>query len=180
MKQITELQTIARPYAIAAFEFATIKDKINKWQHMLSLSAEISRNRNITQLLYGVLAPKILYKIFITLCGNNIEKEFKNFIRIMAENNRIQLLPVVLKIFKQLRLEYQQITYLEVITATPINSEQLTAIKKIIEEKLVLKVRINLRINKFILAGIIIRMGNTVIDGSLRSRLSRLEEFLLS
>ncbi|MEI4220387.1 MAG: F0F1 ATP synthase subunit delta [Candidatus Dasytiphilus stammeri] len=180
MKQITECQTIARPYAIAAFEFATIQDKINKWQHMLALSAEISRNTNITELLYGVLAPKILYKIFISLCGNNIEKEFKNFIRIMAENNRIQLLPVVLKIFKQLRLEYQQITYLEVITATPMNYEQLTVIKKILEERLVRKVKINLRINKFILAGIIIRMGNTVIDGSLRSRLRRLEEFLHS
>ncbi|WWO97133.1 MAG: F0F1 ATP synthase subunit delta [Candidatus Dasytiphilus stammeri] len=180
MKKITELKTIARPYAIAAFEFSNATNKIKKWQQMLSFSAEISRHPKITPLLSGLVSPLILNKIFITICGDNIDKEFQNFIKIMTEHNRIQLLPEVLQIFKQLHDEYQQIICIEVITTNSLNWYQLTKIKNKLQEKLLRKVKFHFTINKILIAGIIIRIGDIVIDGSLRSRLNRLSVFLQS
>ncbi|WWP00305.1 MAG: F0F1 ATP synthase subunit delta [Candidatus Dasytiphilus stammeri] len=174
-----ELISIARPYAIAAFEFSREIKQVEHWQEMLELSTLVSSNK-IIQNVSGSLSYKNLYKLFITICEPYIDRYFQKFIEIMAENKRLKLLPKILEIFKYLRMVYYDLTEeIEVITANIISQEQFLTIKTFCENLLLRKVKIHFKIDKKILFGIIIRIGDIVIDSSGRSRINRLVESLL-
>ncbi|MGP1954951.1 MAG: ATP synthase F1 subunit delta, partial [Arsenophonus sp. NC-QC1-MAG3] len=98
---MSEITTVARPYAKAAFNFAVEKQLVDKWQNMLSFIDEITRNQQIGELLSSLIAPETLAKIFITICGDEIDEHARNLIRIMAENERLSALPEVLKQYIQ-------------------------------------------------------------------------------
>ncbi|MDD8915474.1 ATP synthase F1 subunit delta, partial [Escherichia coli] len=100
---MSEIATVARPYAKAAFDFAVENQAVDKWQVMLAFTAEVARNEQVTELLSGSLASEKLADIFIDLCGDQIDEHAQNLIRVMAENDRLSTLPEVLSQFIQLR-----------------------------------------------------------------------------
>ncbi|WWO97537.1 MAG: F0F1 ATP synthase subunit delta [Candidatus Dasytiphilus stammeri] len=174
-----ELISIARPYAIAAFEFSRERKEVEHWQEMLELSTLVSSNK-IMNNISGSLSYRMLYKLFITICEPYIDRYFKNFMEIMAENKRLKLLPKILEIFKYLRRVYYDLTEeIEVITANRISNEQFLKLQRFCENLLLRQIKIHLKMDKNILFGIIIRIGDMVIDGSGRSRINRLAEILL-
>ncbi|WWO98903.1 MAG: ATP synthase F1 subunit delta [Candidatus Dasytiphilus stammeri] len=177
----SEWISISRPYAIAAFEFAREKEEVEHWQEMLELTAFVSCDYRVSNLISGGLPYRVLSKLFMKICNKYIDEYFQNLILIMAEHGRLKFIPTVLEIFKHLRMLYYDLTEeIEVITANKVYPEQLFKIKKIFEEILSRKVKINLKSDKNLLFGMIIRIGDTVIDGSVRGRLDRLADVLQS
>ncbi|WWP02289.1 MAG: F0F1 ATP synthase subunit delta [Candidatus Dasytiphilus stammeri] len=176
---MSHLFTIARPYGKAAFEFAQTHKIVEDWQSMLSISAEVSLNKQVTNLA-TVLAPKTLAIFFINICGLQNNESFHVFIEIIAENKRLVLLPEILKIFIRLRtIYYDEMTEeIEVIVAHKLSKNNLEKIKIYIEKNISRKSKIHFRIDKKILSGIIIRIGDTIIDGSIRGRIDRLSDIL--
>ncbi|WWP02718.1 MAG: F0F1 ATP synthase subunit delta [Candidatus Dasytiphilus stammeri] len=175
---MSHLFTIARPYAKAAFEFAHTHKIVENWQSMLSISAEVSLNKQVTNLA-TVLAPKTLAIFFLNICGLQNDESFHVFIEIIAENKRLVFLPEILKIFIRLRTIYYEMTEeIEVIVAHKLSKNNLEKIKSYIEKNISRKSKIHFRIDKKILSGIIIRIGDTIIDGSIRGRIDRLSDIL--
>ncbi|WWO95505.1 MAG: F0F1 ATP synthase subunit delta [Candidatus Dasytiphilus stammeri] len=174
-----ELIYIARVYAIAAFDFSLEKKEVEHWQEMLEVSTLVSSHKIIKNIISGVLSNKIVSKLFIKLCEPYIDKYFQNFIIIMAEHQRLKLLPNILNIFQHLRMMYYDLTEnIEVSTANIISNKQVLKIKKYCETILLRKVQIHFKIDKTLLFGIIIRIGDIIIDSSGRSRINRLAEIL--
>ncbi len=172
--------TIARPYAKAAFEFALEHQSIDLWQEMLLFAATVTRNEKMFELLSGVLAPKTLSNIFIDICSDRLDKYGQNFIHIMAENKRLLLLPIVLDQFMMIRNELDSIVEVDALSANRLSATQKAKIVSAIEKRLSMKVKLNCKIDKSVIAGIIIRIGDMVIDSSLRGRLERLTDILQS
>ncbi|HGJ5872367.1 F0F1 ATP synthase subunit delta [Arsenophonus apicola] len=177
---MSEITTVARPYAKAAFDFAVENQCVDKWQNMLSFIAEATRNQQIGELLSGSIAPETLAKTFITICGDEIDEHVRNLIRIMAENGRLSTLPEVLKQFIQLRAFLESTVDIDVISATELNEKQQFKISAAMEKRLSRKVKLNCKIDKSVIAGVIIRAGDLVIDGSVRGRIERLTDVLQS
>lgn len=177
---MSEITTVARPYAKAAFDFAVENQLVDKWQNMLSFIAEATRNQQIDELLSGSIAPETLAKTFITICGDEIDEHVRNLIRIMAENGRLSTLPEVLKQFIQLRAFLESTVDIDVISATELNEKQQFKISAAMEKRLSRKVKLNCKIDKSVIAGVIIRAGDLVIDGSVRGRIERLTDVLQS
>jgi F-type H+-transporting ATPase subunit delta len=98
----------------------------------------------------------------------------------MAENGRLKVLPDVLEQFVQLRAASEAIAEVEVTSATALSEEQLSKISAAMEKRLSRKVKLNCKIDKSVMAGVIIRAGDMVIDGSVRGRLERLADVLQS
>ncbi len=98
----------------------------------------------------------------------------------MAENGRLKVLPDVLEQFVHLRAASEATADVEVTSATALSEEQLTKISAAMEKRLSRKVKLNCKIDKSVMAGVIIRAGDTVIDGSVRGRLERLADVLQS
>lgn len=177
---MSNLATIARPYAKAAFDFAAEHHSIEHWQNMLTFSAQVATHNQVAQLLSGVMHSEKTAQILMDICADQLDESAKNFIRVMAKNGRLSLLPEVLRQFIALRATMDSVVDLEVFSAIPLNEDQKKKIIVAVEKRLGLKVKLNCKIDKSIIAGLIIRHGDKVIDGSVSHRLKRLKDFLLS
>ncbi|UDG80235.1 F0F1 ATP synthase subunit delta [Candidatus Steffania adelgidicola] len=177
---MSKLITITRPYAKAAFNFAVEQNKIKHWESMLVFSAEVSRNKQITDMFSGAVSPEKMAETFIAVCGKQLDTFGQNLIRVMAENKRLAILPNVLEQFLLLEREKKSTIEIKIVSAQRLTAEQLAKISTAMEKQLSRKVTLTCEIDTTIIAGIIIRAGDMVIDGSIQSRLERLAVVLNS
>ncbi|AIN47050.1 F0F1 ATP synthase subunit delta [Candidatus Palibaumannia cicadellinicola] len=176
---MSEFITIAHPYAKAAFDFAVEHKKIESWQSMLLFSAEVSNNKDIKKLLANkVILDVQLAKIFISVCGDQLNIYGQNLIKIMAQNKRLIVLPYVFQNFINLRTQYELAVEVELISIHRLNQAQITKITTALEQRISRKITLNCKIDRSVMAGIIIRINDMVIDGSIRGRLERLTRSL--
>ena len=173
---MSEFITVARPYAKAAFDFAVEHQSVERWQDMLAFAAEVTKNEQMAELLSGALAPETLAAV----CGEQLDENGQNLIRVMAENGRLKALPDVLEQFIHLRAVSEATAEVDVISAAALSEQQLAKISAAMEKRLSRKVKLNCKIDKSVMAGVIIRAGDMVIDGSVRGRLERLADVLQS
>ncbi|VFS46337.1 F-type ATPase subunit delta [Budvicia aquatica] len=138
---------------------------------MLSFAAEVSRDDQVADLLSSALAPEHLANTFLAICGEQLDENGQNLIKVMAENGRLIVLPDVLEQFIQLRSAQESTIEVDVTSATPLNDNQMANLATAMEKRLSRKVKLNCKIDKSVMAGIIIRAGDMVIDGSIRGRL---------
>ncbi len=177
---MSEFVTVARPYAKAAFDFAVENQSVDRWQDMLAFAAEVTKNEQMAELLSGALAPETLADSFIAVCGDQLDAHGQNLIKVMADNGRLKVLPDVLEQFIRLREAREATVEVEVTSANALSEEQLEKISVAMEKRLSRKVKLNCKIDKSVVAGVIIRAGDMVIDGSVRGRLERLADVLQS
>lgn len=177
---MSEFVTVARPYAKAAFDFAVEHQSVDRWQSMLAFAAEVSQNAQMAEIISGALAPETLAESFIAICGDQMDVHGQNLIRVMAQNGRLEALPDVLEQFIALRAAEESTAEVEVTSASELNDAQLQKISAAMEKRLSRKVKLNCKIDKSVMAGVIIRSGDMVIDGSVRGRLERLTDVLQS
>jgi len=104
---MSDLITVARPYAKAAFDFAVEHQSIERWQQMLAFAAEVARNEQMADLLLGALAPEALAASFNAVCGDQLDEPAQNLIKVMAENGRLTALPAVLAQYIDLRYAHE-------------------------------------------------------------------------
>ena len=177
---MSEFVTVARPYAKAAFDFAVEHQNVDRWQDMLAFAAEVSKNEQMAALLSGALAPETLAASFIAICGDQIDEHGQNLLKVMAENGRLKVLPDVLEQFVLLRAALEATVEVDVTSASALSDEQLSKISAAMEKRLSRKVKLNCKIDKSVMAGVVIRAGDMVIDDSVRARLDRLADVLQS
>jgi F-type H+-transporting ATPase subunit delta len=98
----------------------------------------------------------------------------RNFLRALAENRRLALLPEIAAQFGKLRAETENVVDVEVIAAREIAAPQERRLAAALKKRLGREVRMHTRIDQSLLGGAIVRAGDLVIDGSLKGRLERL------
>ncbi|AQW58109.1 F0F1 ATP synthase subunit delta [Vibrio owensii] len=177
---MSDMTTIARPYAKAAFDFAVDKDQLDQWGQMLSFATEVAKNEQMNELLTGSVSADKLAEIFVAVCGEQVDAHGQNLIKVMAENGRLTALPDVCEQFFLLKKEHEKEIDVEVISASELSDEQLANIGSKLEVRLERKVKLNCSVDETLLGGVIIRAGDLVIDDSARGRLNRLSDALQS
>ncbi|USD65288.1 F0F1 ATP synthase subunit delta [Vibrio sp. SCSIO 43136] len=177
---MSDLTTIARPYAKAAFDFAVEKGELQSWAEMLTFAAEVAKNPQVQELLTGSVSADKLAEIFVAVCGEQVDVHGQNFLKVMAENGRLQALPDVSTQFHLLKQEHEKRVDVDVISATELDEQQQADISSKLEQRLERKVKLNCSVDETLLGGVIIRAGDLVIDNSARGRLNRLSDALQS
>lgn len=177
---MAEITTIARPYAKAAFDFAIEKNAVESWAEMLSFAAMVSENETMKPLLTGGLASNKLAELFIGVCGEQVNEQGQNLLKVMAENGRLEVLPAVSQQFVEFRNEWAKEVEANVVSAVELTSEQQQEISVSLEKRLARKVKLNCSIDASLIAGLMITAGDLVIDGSVRGKVSRLSDTLQS
>jgi len=91
---MAELTTLARPYAKAAFEHALSSGALVAWAEALATAAAVADDPGVKQLISapGLTAARKA-EVMIELCGESLPEMGRNFIRVLAENKRLALLP---------------------------------------------------------------------------------------
>lgn len=175
----TEMTTIARPYAIAAFEFALDKNAFAAWETMLDAAALLTQDQAVQQLLSS---PNITSQQLESLYGDVLAKllntEMTNFIRLLAQNDRLSALPAIADLFKSYRAEQEKKLNVQVISAAKLDNQYQQKLVEALTKRLQRQVNLECEIDPTLLGGAVIVAGDTVIDGSVRGKLDRMVKFI--
>mgnify|MGYP005809931917 CR=1 FL=1 len=178
---MAELSTLARPYANAAFEYAVAHGALPSWSQALGLLAALCADEKLVELLRSptYTAPQRA-ALLIELCDGSLDGPMQNFLRAMADNNRLLLMPAVHQQFQVLKANLERTIDVDVITAAPLDDALHARLAAALGKRFGREVRVAVAIDPTLLGGAVIRAGDMVIDGSLRGRLNKLADALLS
>lgn len=171
---MSELTTIARPYAKAAFDFAIEANAVESWLEMLVFAAEVANDATIIEYLSGGASVEQAQDIFLKVCDVQLDSNGQNLIKVMAENQRLLVLPQVVAHFSELKAEHEKTLAVDVTSAVKLTAEQETTLCAALEKRLARKVKLNCEIDANVVSGLVIKAGDMVIDGSVRGKLNRL------
>lgn len=116
--------------------------------------------------------------VFISVLAGNLDAAAENFVRLLAENRRLELLPEIRQQYESLKNEREGVVEVEVISAFELADDQVADLVARLEKKTGRKVRASLRVDKELIGGVKIVLGDRVIDGSARAQLAALETAL--
>lgn len=171
--------TLARPYALAAFECALENKAIADWEGMLTAAADVARNKSVAQLLMDpLLTSKQLIALFSEVLTSVLDQEKKNFIALLAEKKRLPLLPEILELFKSFRAEREKIINVKLTTAIAIDKAMENKMAAALVKRLQQQILLECEVDPALVGGAIISAGDIVIDGSVQGQLKRLLESL--
>ena len=177
---MSEVTTIARPYAKAAFDFAVEQNAVEAWSTMLFFAAEVSKDDTMQQVINSALAPEQLANVFVQVCGDQLNEYSQNLIKVMAENGRLSVLPAVFAEFTALKAELDKQLEAVVTSAKALSDAEKAKIQAALEKRYDRKVRLTCQLDPAVMAGLVIKVGDDIIDASVRSKLNRLAEALQS
>jgi F-type H+-transporting ATPase subunit delta len=116
--------------------------------------------------------------VFISILGGRLTGEAENFLRVLAHNDRLALLPEIREQFEVLKNEREGVLEAEVQSAFELSDAQLKDIVQRLEKKTGRKVRAHVSVDRELIGGVRLVLGDKVIDGSARAQLAALETAL--
>jgi F-type H+-transporting ATPase subunit delta len=174
---MAELSTLARPYAKAAFQYALEAGDLQGWSDSLGTASSVAKQSTVDQLLSSPSSTAAAQAAALTgICGESLSSAGKNFICILSENRRLKLLPQIAQQFEIMKANQEKAIEVDVASAQPLDEEQQEKLTEALSKKLERKVNMQVSLDKSLLGGAVIRAGDTVIDGSIRGRLTKLAE----
>lgn len=172
---MAELTTLARPYAKAAFESALSAKALPAWSKSLGILAAVLNQEVVVALVSSPnLTAEEKSKTIIDVCGDELNQNLQNFITILADNDRLALLPQISALYELYKANQEKSVDVTIETAFDLSEAQLTALEISLKKTLARDVEFTTSVNKDLLGGVFIRAGDTVIDASIRGRLSKL------
>lgn len=176
---MAELSTLARPYAKAVFEHAEAGDTFEQWASTLGLLAAVVEAETVAKLLSSpTYSTEQQADALIDVCADSLDDKGRNLVHLLAENRRLALLPEIRNQYEALKLARLRTVDVELISASPLDDAQRDKLAAALGARLDRKINVSLSVDKSLLGGVLIRAGDTIIDGSIRGRLTKLAEAL--
>lgn len=175
--------TVARPYAEAIFEIARAEGKLAEWSAALEAAGLVAADDAI----HGVIDdPRLsdaeLLRLLQSVLGGIPEAaplaatsgEGANFLRLLIENGRVAVLPEIHEAYERLKAEVENVVDVSVTTAAAIDEAEAKQIADALTRRLGREINMTTDVDADLIGGAIIRAGDFVIDGSVRSQLDKL------
>lgn len=178
---MAESITLARPYAKAAFEAAMADKDLGAWSQMLGLLAALAANKKVrTELSSPALSAEQQSALLIHLSGDALSTRVQNLVKLLAENKRLILLPEIAEIFETLKANQEKTVDVELSTAYALSSDVVNTLTQALQTRLSREINLQTKVDKHLIGGAVIRAGDTVIDSSVRGKLTKLAEAMNS
>ena len=178
---MAELLTLARPYAKAAFAFASEQGATDNWSNVLQvLSAAVQDEAFSAYLNRPELTPAEQVIVFAKVLGENQTQEVSNFLTLLADNDRLALLPEIETEYELLKSQNNNTVDVVIESAFPVTSVQEQLLAQALEKKFNAAVNVTVEVNPALIAGVVIRAGDQVIDDSALNKLEKMRTRLLA
>lgn len=184
---MSDTSTIARPYAQALFEIASAESLLPQWSESLAALARIVADDDASAFLMRPEIGADARAEFLKAVGSETGAgEFvgsgrgQNFIRLLIENGRLAALSDISRRFDALKAEAENTVKATLVMAADTESDVASRISASLEKKLGRKVELELEVDDELLGGAVVRAEDMVIDGSVKTRLRKLAESLIS
>lgn len=178
---MASFNTLARPYAKAAFEVASSANKLDAWSSMLAVAAAVVSEPVFAERVRNpALTDERKAEDLLMVCEGYVDAEFANLARTLAEHDRLPLIPVIAELYEQHKAEHDRSVSVEVESAFELTADQQQTLATALSKRLDRTVTPHVTINPSLIGGVLIRAGDLVIDGSVRGKLAKLAEALKS
>ena len=176
---MSELTTLARPYAVAVFKAAKEAGAIKEWADTLEFLKQIMADPLMERAASDPKAGKDKFIAnFLDLCKGHVSPEGENFIRLLASNGRLGLAGTIADLYAEFRAEEEGCVDVEVISAYPLDESEEANLDALVEKWMSRKGRLHVTVDESLIAGVIVRAGGRVVDASIRGQLQRLAKRL--
>jgi F-type H+-transporting ATPase subunit delta len=172
---MAEVTTIARPYAEALFRLADENHALAAWSSTLAEMAEVASNADVRAVIANpnIEAPQLV-ELFLSLCKDVTGKEARNTVELLVKNGRLDVLPEIRTLFEQLKDEREGVVEAEIVSAFPLDEVQRSSLVADLERKFKRKVQVAVSTDDSLIGGVCIKVGDEVIDASVRGKLANM------
>lgn len=171
--------SLAGRYASALFDLAREARQIESVGKSIdALNQSLADSRDFNELVTSPLVSREQAgKAFAALAPRlGLDPITANFLGVLARNGRKNELRAVIRAFRRLAAEHRGETTAEVVTARPLNDDQLAQLRQQLRTRAGRDVTIDASVDPTILGGIVVRLGSQMIDASIRTKLNRLAQ----
>jgi F-type H+-transporting ATPase subunit delta len=176
---MAEQITVARPYAEAAFALAREQNALPVWYEMLKLATSVAGDAQMHAALDN---PKLSAgdkeALFLSICGDRLNTEGRNFVRVLIGAERIELLPEIRDLFGALRDADEGLARASITSAFPLSENELAGLKGALERRFGKKIETTVSIDQSLIGGAKIVVGDSVIDASVKGELQAMANHL--
>ena len=168
---MAELVTIARPYADAVFSIAKESGAQGIWSSRLARLALIAQDGDMASVMGNPrLSAEQVADLLISLSEDN-DPTLGSFIRTLAENRRLVLLPEISRLFELAKSQEEGVKEAVVHSAFPIDDAQVAALLQQLEARFATRLTARVVVDPSLIGGVRVAVGDQVLDASVRGKL---------
>ena len=177
---MAESLTIARPYAEAAFKLAREGDALPQWSDALARLSAVASSDAARELIGNPRLTSAQVAGLVADVAGSLSSEQRNFVTLLADNERLGVLPEIAEHYEGLRNDFEGVLDARIASAYPLSEQQVAEVLATLEGKYGRKVKATVSVDPDLIGGISIRIGDEVIDASVRGKLAQLADALMS
>ena len=172
---MSELSTLARPYAEAVFRLAQNEGDLAGWSDRVSTLAMIAVDPQAANLIADPsVAPDRVAALMIAVAGSDLGERGANFVKLLAENGRLAVLPEIAAQFETLKASAEGVVEATITSAQELTQAQIDDLVVGLKRKFNRAVNVSVAVDPSLIGGAVIAVGDQVIDGSVKGRLERM------
>jgi F-type H+-transporting ATPase subunit delta len=171
------MEEIAQVYARALFESAMERGELDEIQQQLSVwSDELGNNKNLQTFFFSPRFSSAEKKDAVRRIIDGGNERFVNFLELLAERHRLPVTFRIRRAFDELWREEHKMLPVELTSAVELDEGLVRSIGERIEERTGRRIELTSRVDPDIIGGLVLRVGNKVLDASVHGRLERLRK----
>ncbi|MDB5764339.1 MAG: synthase subunit delta [Herminiimonas sp.] len=171
---MAELATIARPYAEALFRVAK-SGNLSAWSDLVSEMAQVAAHPEVRAIADN---PKVSDQqttdLFLSALKSPVNAEAKNFVGMLVQNGRLTLLPEIAAQFHMLKNAQEGAADAEIMSAFELSDAQVKDVVATLEKKFGRKLNPSVTVDKSLIGGVRVVVGDEVLDTSVRAKLQQM------
>ena len=169
---------VARRYARAAFDLAVSTGQEEAWLRDLRVIESILTQEEVAKLLDNPAVPDAEKREVVERALAGLDQLRRNFVYVLLEHGRTSAISEIIAEFQKELNAYQGIAIAEVTTAVPLDDAESRAVPRRLEQLVGKRIILEKRVDPSILGGVIARIGDRLVDGSIAGQLESLRREL--
>lgn len=176
---MTELATLARPYAEAAFKQAKQNGNADVWSASLQFLALVAQDDDLLRIVENPKVSKVkVGELLLDIAQDQVHDESRNLLKLLIANGKVKLLPTIALLFERLKADDEGYVNVELTSAYALSKSEQNKYVGMLEKLLNRKVNAAVSVDHSLIGGIIAKAGDKVIDASIKGQLQQLAKRL--
>jgi len=167
--------TVARPYAVALYRQASTSGNIEKQSENLHYLTQIVENEDVSKMVANPsIGHQAIESFFVDLCKEQLDDSGLNFLKLLLNEGRINVVSAITALYDDLMAESKQILNVTIVSAQALSDADVLALTSSLKSHYEREIEVETDVDKTLIGGAIIYAGDQVIDGSVKGRLEKL------